>query len=533
MSWRRAGVAFLGLLVLVGASAGQTAETTPLTQNEFASLVNAKVPTGDIIAQIKARGINFQVTPELEASLQQVEGGAALLEALRAPATLEVAVNVAGAEVEVDGKSRGTATPDKPVVVSDLAPGSHLIRVEAEQYVPERQSVFLKPDESHRVEIALGSAVTTEPGLLGTEVNVKAGTTEDALVVGVEGLSDPTERIARLEEMAQSYADSPLSLLACEMLQAAYMRGEQYDKALEAGQAVLQRDPENFQAYLGIAQAHLHRGEIDPAFEAAEHAHTILKGAEAKPAPATMPPGGKDTLMEQARQRLQNLAYEFYVTTARASDPAQRSTFLEHFLQLYPDSPYGSYALVTLAYAYQQQGNTDKALEWGEKALSDDPDTPAMAVLVSDILSDRGQNLERAWELASRLVERLETDPSAVRPDGLGDEQWERLRRLWEGTAQSALGQVLLHQETAQRPAGMTKTRQAIEHFQKASPLLKAEKQLYARNLFRLGFAQAKVGDLAEAKAALTEVISLGTPYTAPAQETLNRVEEGLQRRNQ
>lgn len=541
MNWRRAGVAFLGLLVLAGLlgppaaglAAQQASEPTPLRHNEFVDLVNAKVPSDDIVAQIKARGIDFQVTPELEASLQQVEGGPALLAALRAPATLEVMVNVAGAAVEVDGESRGTATADSPVVVSGLAPGSHLIHVAAERYVPERQSVFLKPDENHRVEIALGAAVETEPGLLGTEVNVKAGTKEDTLIVQVEAVSDPAQRIAQLEELAHNYADSPLSLLVYQMLQPAYMRKEQYDKALEVGQALLERDPENFGARLRIAQAHLRRGEIEPAFEAGEQARTILQEAKAKPGPETLSPVAKEDMLEDAQQRLQNLAYDFYVTVARVTDPMQRSTFLERFLQLYPDSQYGSYALINLAYAYQQQGNPNKALEWGDKALETNPNEPAMLVLVSDILSDRGENLERAWELASRLVERLETDPGAVRPEGLADNQWERLRQLWEGTAQSVLGQVLLFQETAQKPAGMTKTRQAIEHFHKASPLLKIEPQLYARNLFRLGYAQAKVGDLAEAQETLNEVISLGTPYTAQAQDTLNRVVEGLQRRKQ
>jgi len=90
---------------------------------------------------------------------------------------------------------------------------------------------------------------------------------------------------------------------------------------------------------------------------------------------------------------------------------------------------------------------------------------------------------------------------------------------------------LLMHEETAAKPAGMTKTRQAIDEFTVAGPLLKSQTQLYARNLFRLGYAQAKLGELAQAQDTLNEVVGLGTPYTGPAQELLQRVMEGLQRR--
>jgi tetratricopeptide (TPR) repeat protein len=187
--------------------------------------------------------------------------------------------------------------------------------------------------------------------------------------------------------------------------------------------------------------------------------------------------------------------------------------------------------MVALAYAYQQAGNADQALASGKRALEATPGDPAMAVLVSDILADRGQELQTAWDLATQLVEKMEADPNSVRPEGLGDEQWNRLGALWQGSAYSVLGQVLMHQETATTPKVMTKTHQAMDHFLKANPLLKPEPQLYARNLYRLGYAQAKVGDLQEAQATLNEVISLNTPYTTPAQNLLADVEKGLQRK--
>lgn len=537
MTVRRAAGIVLALLLLAIGLAGQQSAPEPMSQSEFVGLVNAKTPAADIIAQVKARGISFQVSPELETSLQPLPEGPELLAALRAPATLEVSVNVDGAAVTVDGEKKGTAAAGAPVVVSGLAPGTHLVHAEAEQYVGERQSVFLKPDETKRVEIVLGAAVEAKPGLFGTEINVKAGTPEDALMVSLEGIADMDQRITRLQEVAQQYAGSPLSLLADEMLQTAYLRREKYDLALETGARILERDPNNLQALLGNVQANTRLGTLDAAYEGAEKARTALAAALDAPAPEGVADDvwkdQKNRAIESGTATLQNAAYELYVNTARLPHPARKAALLSRFLELYPESEYRAYALIALAYAYQQQNNPQKAVETGEKALAANANDPAMAVLVSDILSDRGENLDRAGELASGLLQRLEADPASVRPDGLGDEQWNRLRNLWEGSAHSAVGQVLMYQETATAPAGMSKTRQAIDHFLKASPLLKAEAQLYARNLFRLGFAQAKLGDLNDAQATLNEVIGLNTAYTPYAQDTLSKVQQALQKRKQ
>jgi hypothetical protein len=121
--------------------------------------VNAKVTAADIIAQIRARGINFEISAEMDADLQKVEGGPALLTALREPATLEVKVNVGGAQVTVDGELRGTTPADAPLSVPGLKPGSHLLRVQADRYVAERTEVFLKPGETRSVAVSLLPAV--------------------------------------------------------------------------------------------------------------------------------------------------------------------------------------------------------------------------------------------------------------------------------------------------------------------------------------------------------------------------------------
>jgi tetratricopeptide (TPR) repeat protein len=525
----------LVLFVVCALAAQGPGAAEPMSRTEFVTLVNEKMPVADIVAQVQARGLAFEIDSELEAALLKVEGGGELLSGLRAPATLELSVGVPGAEIFVDNEPRPPASAEGAAVVPKLSPGNHLVRVQAERYVGERLQVFLKPGETKRVEVKLNPSVEVKPGLLGLEFNVRAGTQEDTLVASIENTPDAAQRAEKLQELMQRYAGNPLALLCYRMLQGAYLEQEKFDDALAAGAKLLEQDPGNFLARLRQAQAYLGKGDLESAFKSAGQARGLLEQARAATPPEGVAPESwaeqKQPVLESAKASFQGLAYNFYVTAFQVTDPRRKAAYLERFVELYPESDYRQSAMVNIALAYQQQGDLGKTLEWGNKALEGNPDEGSILMLVSDVLSDRGQELGRARQLASHLLELLENKPEAVRPAGMDEAQWSNWSQLWKGTAHSALGQVLMYEETATAPAGMSKTRQAIDEFTVANPLLKGQPQLYARNLFRLGFAQAKVGELTQAQDTLNEVISLGTPYTGPAQELLQRVAEGLQRR--
>jgi len=532
-------VLLLWVVCALGAQEPGTGE--PMSRTEFITLVNEKTPVADIVAQARARGLAFEFDAELEASLQQVEGGAELLAALRAPGTLEVSVGIPGAEIFVDGEKREPTTAEGAAVVPNLSPGNHVLRVQAERYVGERLQVFLKPGETKKVEVKLTPSVEVKPGLLGLVFNVRAGTQEDTLVAAIENTADPAQRAAKLEDLIRRYADTPLALLGYRMLQAAQLEQEEFDAALAAGEKLLEEDPGNYLGRVRLVQAHLGKSDLDAAFDSADQARRLLEEARTAPAPEGVPPGTweeqRQQAVDNAEATFQSLAYNFYATAFQEADPGRKAAYLERFLELYPDSDYGHSATVNIALAYQQQGNLDKTLTWGHKALEENQDEGAILVLVSDLLSEpRGraptpEEIGRARQLASHLLELLEANPETVRPAGMDDAQWATWSQLWKGTAHSVLGQLLMYEETAAKPAGMNKTRQAIDEFTVAGPLLKSQPQLYARNLFRLGYAQAKLGELTQAQDALNEVIGLGTAYTAPAEQVLQQVVQGLQRR--
>lgn len=535
MKLRRRGWLVIGLLSLsVGVVLAQEqASPEPMGRTEFVTLVNEKAPIPDIIEQVRARGISFQITEDLEAALAKLEGGQELLDALREPAAVELHANVAGAEVTVDGVVRDPIPAEGVLTLSGLAPGVHLIRLQAEGFIMDRAEVFLKPGETRRMEFKLESAVSASPGPLGMDVNVRAGTPEDSALAGLEFAQEPAERLQKLDELIERFADSPVLLLAHAQAQAAHIQLNQFDAALAAGEKVLAQDPENFRARVGQARAYLGKGDLKQAFEFTALAREQFEQARDAAPPEGVTPDMWSRLLEGAQNQLTGLTYDLFVGASQAASPAEQSTYLQRFLELFPNSDYQQSAYVSLAYAAQQQGQAGKAVEWADRALEGNPNEASMIVLVADALSEQGRELGRAQELTTHLLEMLDADPSPARPEGLSDEQWGSFEQLWRGMAHTIRGQILLHQETAGSPAGMNKTRRAAEEFRTASPLLQPQPQLYARNLFRLGFAYAKLGELVPARDTLYDVIKLQTVYSQPARDILDKVEQGLQRRKQ
>ncbi len=252
-----------------------------------------------------------------------------------------------------------------------------------------------------------------------------------------------------------------------------------------------------------------------------------MQAAEEASAPEGVSPEAwkdkKQGQLVEARNELQRVAYDLYVGASEVQQPARQEALLRQFVQVFPQSDYLSSAYFVLAVAAQQQGDLQGAIRWGERGLQVDPNQGGLMVLVADLLSDRGLQLTRARDLANRLLQTLRSDPARIRPPGYSDQQWAQQRRVWRGLGHSILGQVYLHWG-ATDPPDRARLRKAIEEFQAGSPLLKSDKVSYARNLFRTGFAYAKLGEYDEAREVLNEAIALGTAYTQPARDLLSRL---------
>src|SRR5271169_6930844 len=74
--------------------------------------------------------------------------------------------------------------------------------------------------------------------------------------------------------------------------------------------------------------------------------------------------------------------YNAYVNAVQQSDPAQKASAIEAFLQTYPNSVMKEDALVSLMGAYQQAGDAQKMVDAANRALQVNPNNVrALALL--------------------------------------------------------------------------------------------------------------------------------------------------------
>jgi tetratricopeptide (TPR) repeat protein len=132
-----------------------------------------------------------------------------------------------------------------------------------------------------------------------------------------------------------------------------------------------------------------------------------------------------------------------------------------------------------------------------------------MLLLVSDYYGEKGEQLDKAESYAQKAATLAD---QASRPSDVPEDQWKQQTALQKGLALSTLGQINLQKKN---------NAAAVQNFQAAGPLLKANDTSYARNQYRLGFALLNLKKIAEAKTAFTEAASVNSPYKSYALDKL------------
>lgn len=523
------GVVSLGIaLTLAPVVAAQSEAESPLGEQEIYDLLQGGKTGAEVAEWIKMRGIGFVPSEIFETNLATLNADAVLLKTIKMPATLILQVGAAGVTVAVDGEERGATAEDGSLQIEGLEGGSHVFRLSSPDYVGKTIDVFLKPAEERTEPVTLTSAITATPSPYGTNVTVAAGTGADAILAKVYQASDPAEKITLLQQALAKYGETPVALLGNDMLMKLHLSQKNYAEAAAAGAQVLERDPRNVSGHINLGRAALGQGDIEGALTHAEHVSKLMAEGKTLPPPEGVSPDDwkneGERMLRSLQAELPSLQYDLFLATYKVEPASARSTALERFVTYFPESPYRAGAYSSLALAYQAQGNTQKMMEWAEKTLEVKPDEPSMLMLISDSLSDSNQQLDRAREIANRLLDLVTNQPEKLRTAGLTDEQWASQKMFYDGIAHTTLGMIHLQKKAYNS---------AIEEFNRAAPGLKSQPFYHARNLFRKAVSYAQMGgraNLNKAVPLLNQVIALNSPFTAPAQTTLQQVQSLLGR---
>jgi len=187
MRWLNLICGFL-IVVLVLFSAPVHAQQKPWTPQQIVKMLNGDVPPKRVAELVHERGIDFQVSPEIESELRQAGADDELISTLHeiapqpvAPASLQPAAlafesTPGGAQVYVDDEPVGKTSAEGRLRLSQVQPGSHRIRVELDGYKDSERTVELTNGQSAEVTVRLEAKKPLAISAGGKSISLPAGT---------------------------------------------------------------------------------------------------------------------------------------------------------------------------------------------------------------------------------------------------------------------------------------------------------------------------------------------------------------------
>jgi hypothetical protein len=164
-------VIFLGAMALTVRAAGRPA-AKPLTKADVIDLLKGDVPPQRVGDLARERGIDFQVTSEVEGELRRAGATDDLLETFRSltpkPHGVQISVTPGDAEVYVDDERQGKTSPEGRLRITTLAPGQHRIRIALDGYRDYESTIQIKSGEMASVAAQMqrsgsGTSSNNEP----------------------------------------------------------------------------------------------------------------------------------------------------------------------------------------------------------------------------------------------------------------------------------------------------------------------------------------------------------------------------------
>lgn len=363
--------------------------------------------------------------------------------------------------------------------------------------------------------LTLGFAAATS-AQIGKNVTVPAGSDEDKALTPIYNAPDGPEKVALLDSFMSEYGKGDFELLGDELYVQTYLAQKNYAKVYEYGDKALALDPNSLTTAVNIIRAADAQGDTAKIYDIGEKAAAMVSRYKASPAPegtsADEWAATKDHTIKDADADISYVQYAMVNAAFKTSDPAARAKLFERYAAAFPDSSYTMNVREQTAIAYQQAQDTPHMISTAQAILEKDPNNVSMLILLADVWSDAGEQLDKAAANAQKVLDVLK---DAKKPENVTDEDWQKQTSLEKGIAYSVIGEVDVRK---------TKNAPAVDAFKQANPLLQDNNYYYGRNLYRLGFTLAKMQRIPEARTVLTEAVSVDSPFKSLAQETLNKI---------
>ncbi len=314
--------------------------------------------------------------------------------------------------------------------------------------------------------------------------------------------NDAAKKAALMEQFTQQYPKTEATAWVLEQLQGLYVKANQPDNIIAAGDRLLAIDPDDPEAALQCLKAAEAKKDA-----ASIRKYAAMASASARKIAATPKPADADQAdnwkaeVDYAKQVDTYTEYALYAAAVQSADPKATIELGEQLLERNPNSEYAAKVRQPLFEAYRRAGANDKAVVLAEKVLATDQSNEDMLLVVADNYLQTKREPEKVHEYAAKIVEIV---GAKAKPAGVSDADWTARKNLIAGLAHFIDGK-LYYNESKFGPAD-----QALRA---ALPLVESNAELKPETLYMLGFADFKLEKIQEAFNYYRECAAIKSPF--------------------
>lgn len=319
------------------------------------------------------------------------------------------------------------------------------------------------------------------------------------------------KKLSLIEQFTTLFPQSVSIGWAFSQIQEANFRDGLWDKAIAAGDKLLELDPDDLEA----ARLNLQAAQAKDDKALVKKYNDVTQAIARRLASA--PPVVEDAEEAAAEKKRAELAasllvqqeYGLYDQAFRSSDPRKQISLLDQLLQLDPRTRYLNDALLLYYLAYRQLGETSKALAAGEKLLQRDQSHEDVLLFVADHYFRRKEQSLRVLDYCERIVAVMN---AKKKPAAISETEWSYQKALYSGTALYMIGTVQFNEN--QYDSADHSLRQAL-------PLVKGNATLLPAVLASLGWSNYQLGRYSEAVHFYKQCLAFGGVYKQQAEKNL------------
>lgn len=367
--------------------------------------------------------------------------------------------------------------------------------------------------------LASGLALAQRPTF-----TLDAETPEGQMLQAAAMEEDEAKKLALYETFLKQYAGHQYTWWAWAQAQTLYLKTENYDKVIEAAEAVLAKDPLNSPVAYNALQAAEKKQDHEAIMAwSARTAEAARKMLETKKPEDEDEAAAWEREADYARQVIIRCEYSLYAAAAAATDPKIIASLAAALEERHPESQYVPQIAVRHFAALQQLKEVEKSVALAERTLEKDKSNPEMMLAAADYYMQGRKDLEKALSFAGMLVETVEPMNA---PQGMAPDAWEARKKTLIGLGHWMQGMVLSEQK---------KWAPSDEAFRKALPFIAGNNDLLGPAYFFLGLANYNMSRAGKGNVKLRQeairfnelCAKIKGPYQNQAAKNLNAIYAG------